>query len=244
MAVGFDASSESHTASTGSTSAASFTWNHAGAASGVAGILVFTFEWANADDALSVTYNGITVPAVAGALAADTVTEPGRCKAWFLGSGVPQGTNAVVVNRTNNANVMYAVAITVTASTGRATEAVGVVLLQENAAVSEQNVDDGSPGTNSMRFAGVYSGLATHQAAGANSTELQFFPASAGAQSNSTVRETTAGQGSRPVGFSAGTDDLAAVHLAIRELIDFKPQFYRPRFFRKRLVRSQRKRAL
>ncbi len=153
--------------------------------------------------------------AVASGRAVDTATEAGDCKAWFLGSGVLTGTQAVVVNRTNNANVMYGVAITVTST--QATEATGVVLLQENAAVSEQSVTDGSPGTNSMRFAGVYSGLATHPAAGANSTELQFFPAVAGAQSNSTVRETTAGQGSRSVGFSAATDDLAAVHLAIRE---------------------------
>lgn len=36
---------------------------------------------------------------------------------------------------------------------------------------------------------------------------------------NVTVRETTAGQGSRPVGFSYGTsDDRAAVHLAVREV--------------------------
>lgn len=242
MAVGFDASSESATASTGSASTATYSWSHGGAASGVKGVLVFTFEWANADDANSVTYGGVTVPAVTGGLAADTATEAGRCKAWFLGSGVPQGTQTVLVNRTNNANVMYGVAITVTAI--RDTEYTGVVLLQENAAVSEQNVDDGSPGTNSMRFAGVYSGLATHPAAGANSTELQFFPAVAGAQSNSTVRETNAGQGSRPVGFSAATDDLAAVHLAIRELILFAPHIYRMRYTRRRLIRRQKKTAL
>ncbi len=238
MAVGFDTSSESHTASTGSASEASFTWNHAGAVSGVKGILIFTFVNANADDALSVTYDGITVPAVSGGRATDTATEPGDCKAWYLGSGVSQGTKAVIVTRNNNANVMYGVAITVTALGD--TEATGVVLLNDNQALSEQSVTDGSPGTNSMRFAGVNSGLGTHPAAGTSSTELQFFPATAGSRSISTVRETTAGQGARSVGFSASTDDVAAVHLAIREIVSSTNiSALTIRFLRKRLLREQ-----
>lgn len=227
MAVGFDAATESATASTGSTSVPSFSWSHTGAVSGVKGVLVFTFVNANADDATSVTYGGVTVPVVTGGRALDTATEAGDCKAWFLGSGVPQGTQTVVVNRNNNANVMYAVAITVTALVDTATT--GIVLLNDNQALAQQNVDDGSPGTNSMRFAGVNSGLGTHPPAGANSTELHFFPATAGARSISTVRETTAGQGSRPVGFSASTDDVAAVHLAIYEIpppIKFPPPIF------------------
>jgi hypothetical protein len=36
-----------------------------------------------------------------------------------------------------------------------------------------------------------------------------------------TVRETTAGQGARSVGFTSGTsDDVAAVHLAVSELLN------------------------
>jgi hypothetical protein len=221
MAVGFDASSESATASIGSSGVASFSWSHAGAASGVKGVLIFTFDNANADDATSVTYGGTTVPVVTGGRALDTATEAGDCKAWFLGASVPQGTQTVVVNRNNNANVMYAVAITVTGTIN--TEVTGIVLLNDNQALAQQNVDDGSPGTNSMRFAGVNSGLATHPPAGANSTELQFFPSTAGTRSISTVRETTAGQGSRPVGFAAATDDVAAVHLAVREIPPFSP---------------------
>ncbi len=239
MAVAFDAATESDAASTGSASVASFSWSHGGAASGVVGVLVFTFVNANADDATSVTYGGATVPVVTGGRAVDTVGEPGDCKAWFLGTGVLQGTRTVVVNRTNNADVMYAVAITVTGT--RNTEAVGIVLLQNDQALSEQSVNDGSPGTSSMRFAGVNSGLGTHPAAGASSTELHFFPASAGLRSITVVRETTAGQGARSVGFSGASDDVAAVHLAVRELIAFPVHLLQQRRTRRRLTRNQKK---
>jgi hypothetical protein len=41
-----------------------------------------------------------------------------------------------------------------------------------------------------------------------------------------TVVETTAGQGARPVGFSAGTDDWACVLLAIKESQTFTKAGY------------------
>lgn len=217
MAVAHDTASESATGSTGSTSEASFTWSHSGASSGVKGVLVFSFVNANANDATSVTYGGSSLTAVTAGRAVDTLTEAGDCKAWFLGSGVPQGTQSVIVNRTNNANVMYAVAITVTASTD--TETFNPVLLQENQALAEQYVVDCGL-TNSVRYAGVNSGLATHPPAGANSTELHFFPSTAGTRSISTVRETTAGAGARLVGFTAATDDVAFVGVAIREVVN------------------------
>lgn len=222
MSVAHDASSESATGDTGSASEASFTWSHAGASSGVKGVLVFTFVNANADNALSVTYGGVSLVAVTGGRAVDTQNETGDCKAWFLGSGVPQGTQDVIVNRTNNANVMYAVAITVLADTD--TETFNPVLLQENRALAEQYVVDCGL-TNSVRYAGVNSGLATHPPAGTNSTELHFFPASVGTRSISTVRETTAGSGARLVGFTASTDDVAFVGIAIREAVNQTPAF-------------------
>lgn len=214
--IGHDLATESHTVEgTSSSNEASFSWSHGGAASGVKGVLVFVFNANNTgDDSTAVTYGGGSLAAVAGANAADTATEPGRCKTWFLGTGLSQGTQMVVVTRNNNANVMYAIAITVTAGTD--TETTGTVLLQENGTWTEQSVDDGSPGTNSVRYACTYTGATTPTPAGVSSTALQsndlgLFAAGA-------VRETTAGQGIRSVGFSSGTaDDRAAVHLAIRE---------------------------
>jgi hypothetical protein len=219
VAVAFDAGSESHTGTTGSVSEASFTWSHDPV--GVPrGVLVFVQQnfFGDATDIItSVTYAGVNVPAVAGGAAADTATETMLVKTFFLGTSVPTNDPAtVVVNRVNNTTVLYAVCITVTAlnDTGLSP----TVLLQENAAVSEQNVDDGSPGTNSLRFAAVGTGLAAPPAAGANSTAVHSIDY--GANGVAVVRETTAGQGSRPVGCSSGTsDDLAAVHLAVKEVV-------------------------
>lgn len=211
MAVAFDASSESATNS----SVASFSWTHTPVGT-PAGILVFTFNFNSATNiASSVTYNGVDVPAVASGEAADTANEPGNCKAWFLGSGISTGAQTVLVNRTNNANTMYGIAISVTALTN--TEVTGVTLQQENQAPAEASINDGSPGTNSMRFAGAYCGLATVPAAGANSTALQDVLV-ASTRSGSAVRETTAGQGARSVGYSVATDDWACVLLAVREV--------------------------
>jgi hypothetical protein len=221
MAVGFDAASESHGATTPSTSEASFTWNHLGGA-GPAGVLVFVFNMSSTTDtATSVTYGGVTIPEVAGGRAVDAAGEPGSCKAFFLGdvTVIPTGTQAVVVNRTNNADQMYAVCFTVTAAAGWSTGVWvnGINLVQTDGTVAEIAVTDGGSPTNSMRFAGGFFGHQTAPSAGASSSNLQSIDV--GATCAMGVRETTAGTGSRSVGFSSGTsDDRAIVTLAVREV--------------------------
>ena len=224
MAVSHKSATESHTGTTGSASEASFDISVPDPSPDtILGLLVFTYVNANAADALSVKINpagaNIDVPAVSGGEAIDTATEPGRCKAWFLGSGIPAGALTVRVNRNNNANIMYAVVNTQLAAVGMdtAVHTAGIVLLQNDGTLAEQSVDDGSPGVNSLRYAGVNSGLGTPPAQGASSTQLHTIDFSA--RGISTCRETTAGQGARNVGFSSGTsDDRAAVHLAVKEV--------------------------
>ena len=217
MAVAYDAGSESYTgATTGSVSEASFTWDHTPVGT-ARGVLVFVITMlSDVQHVTSVTADGSAVPAVSGGAAVDSATEPGRCDVFFLGSSVPAGTLTMVVNRTNDAIEMWACCITVTAAADTEVYTTGIVLLEGDGTLAEQNVDDGSPGTNSVRFAGIHSGLAGVPAAGANSTVVHGFDT--GSNVAQVVRETTAGQGSRPVGFSDGTtDDRAAVHLAVRE---------------------------
>jgi len=220
MAVAHESATESHTSTSASQSEASFDFSVPFTGSS-RGLLVYTFViGAAGDTATSVKIDpagaNTDVPAVSGGRAVDTAGEPGDCKAWFLGSGLPGSTTTVRVNRTNDTNRVYAVAVTVTAS--GACEVTGIVLLQGDGTLAEQSVDDGSPGTNSVRYAGVYTGLAAPPAAGANSTLLHDIDT--GPAGAAVVRETTAGQGSRSVGFSSGTsDDRAAVHLAVREAV-------------------------
>lgn len=217
-AVAFDASSESHTGATGSASEASFTWNNTPIGT-LKGMLIYTCGASAATNVVtSVTYGGTNVPAVTGGATADTAGEPGNLKAWFLGSVIPTGVQAVVVNRTNNADIYYASAIGVTADSDTAVHEAGIVLLQENQNFGEQNVTDGSPGSNSVRFAGAYTGqdTMTNFNVGANTTEDHWIDL--GLNGCKMARETVAGQGSRPVGFSnASNEDLALVHLAIKE---------------------------
>lgn len=213
MAVAHDAVSESHTGTTGHSGSASFTWNHVPVGT-PKGVVVFVIGISSATDIItSVTYGGTAMTAVTSGFAADTANEPGFCKAYFLGASIPTGTQAVVVNRTNNANVCYAMCATQTADSD--TAYAGVQTQAENQVRSEINIDDGSPGTNSLRYAGAYNGASSNPAAGANSTNIigiQFAAQGAGM-----VRENTAGQGARPVGFSGLSDDWAAVFLAVKE---------------------------
>ncbi len=218
MAVAHDASSESHTGTTGSTSEASFTWTHTPVGT-PKGVLVFVMQDnASTDKVTSVTYGGTTVPAVSGGFAADTAGEVRACKAFFLGVGIGTGAKSVVVTRTNDSTLMYAVAITVTSAHDTEIYLPGIVLQQTDTALVEQLVDDGSTGVNSVRFAGGSFALNNVPSQGANSNALVGIDF--GSQVARVVRETTAGQGSRPVGFSNATvDDVAAVYLAVREAV-------------------------
>lgn len=216
MAVAHDAVSESHTNSIGSVGEASYTWEHDPVGVPAAVWVIPLILGSSADIVTSVTYEGVALTAVAGGLAVDAAGEPGNAKLYFLGAGVPTADTATVVVNKTATGTSWAVCATQTALGD--CEVTGIVLLQADGTLAQQNVDDGSPGTNSIRYAAGYTGLAAAPAAGANSTAMVDFLL--GARSGISVRETTAGQGSRPVGFSSGTsDDRAIVHFAVREIV-------------------------
>jgi hypothetical protein len=221
MAVAFDAGSVSHAGVSASQSEASFSWTHTPAGT-PAGVVVFVIANHPTNGAVSgVTYGGEALAAVPGGSAADTLGELGRVQAWFLGSGVPTGAQTVQVTRGNDATILWAVCATVTTGTGTAeVYEAGVQVIQENAILTQLNVDDGSPGTNSLRFAGAHSGETLGAETGANSTQIGTFASAGGITVHwGVVRETTAGQGARPVGFADTlTDDTAAVFLAVIEV--------------------------
>lgn len=219
MGVAHDAASESHTGTTGSASEASFSWTHTPVGT-PAGVVVFTYVRANADDALSVTYGGVSMTAVPNARAVDTVGEPRDCKAWFLGSNVPAGAQTVEVTRTNNANIMWAACATVTAA-GETEVAQGSI---STAAVDFPGQTRGiptGPGVNSeancMGYFGLHSALAAVPAMAANTTLLNSIDF--GSDIALMGRLTTAATPSTVAfGWSSGTsDDTAAVWLAVQE---------------------------
>jgi hypothetical protein len=185
-------------------------------------VLVFVHTFDDVANISSVTYGGVAMTAVSGGEAICTETEDARCSAFFLGSSIPTGDQTVTVNRVNNATIMYAVSYTATALGDTEVYLAGIVLETTSGTLAEVNVDDGSPGTSSLRYAGITSGLGALSPTivdGANSTGASQAEIDIGARVAKSVRETTAGQGSRPVGFSSATsDERASVYLAIREL--------------------------
>ena len=217
MAVAHSAASESHTGTTGSTNQAAFSWTHTQTGT-PQGVVVFVSTFASVTDLItSVTYGGVGLTRLSGGSAQDAAGELGRMDAFFLGSGLSAGNQTITVNRTKNATVMYAAAATVTAGADTAVPTQTIVLLQGDGTLTVQSVNDTSPGQNSVRYAGAYSGLGTPPAAGTGSTLLNSIDI--GAYGSALVRETTAGQGARNVGFNSASDDRAVVHLAIRELV-------------------------
>lgn len=222
MAVAHDAVSESHTSTTASVSEASFSWTHTpvGTPKGVF-VVVYTMG-STTDHVTSVTYNGVTMARTSGGAASVSAgDEPGRADLFELGSSVPAGAQTVVVTRTNDAIEMYANAVTVTAGADTEVYSAGIVLVQANSTLAEQNVTDGSTGVDSLRYAAAYLGYSAPPGPGTNSTSLAGSAnIDVGNYGARIVRETTAGQGSRPVGFTAGTtDDIAAIHWAVREVV-------------------------
>ena len=236
MAVVHDTSSKSAV----STGVASFSWSHAGSAS-IAGIVVFVVVQADADHLTSVTYGGITLTEH-GTFAQDTATEPGRCYVCWLGASVPTGTQTVEVTRVNNAVNMMGIAASVTSDASRDIELYGTSFTTDNndGTLAERNIDDGSPGSDSIRYCGGWSGRTIAQigTGGTNSTLLQ--QSNVGSGSMNACRETTPGQGSRPVGFSAGTsDDRAMTYFALREIIAAGPPGKMPKASASALARRR-----
>lgn len=221
MSVAVDTSSESHTGSSGSTTSADIAWNHSGRATGsggVQGVFVFVFLNADADQIDAVTYGGVALEQIDEA--ADTAGEPGRATLFFNGdpTAVLDGTQEVRIDR-NGTSEMYAVCVTLTAGGPVRIHTAGITKQTTDGTLAAQSITDGSDGVgNSMRFAGINSGLAAVPTP-SSSTALQSIDF--GQRVIAVVRETTAGTGSRSVGWSdASSDDRAAIYFAVKEITE------------------------
>src|SRR5690349_22086521 len=196
MAVGFVASATSGSQA----SVASFNIGTLGTGARAGIVFVCTHNSATAVDT-GVTWNGVAMTLLFSAT--DTDTEPGVVRAYFLDNDT-NGT--ITVSRTNNATVCVGYAASISALTDtEAYQTITRVSSTQNTnantsttgtgASGEVSVDDGSPGTSSLRYACAYTGNATPLAQGTNSTPLQSLDSTA--FGSSLVREKALGQGSR-----------------------------------------------
>lgn len=216
--VSIGGSCESHSGTTGSTSEANFeipdgsTCNAGASLQG--GFVCVAGSLTSARTDTGVTWGGQAMTFIDEAISA--TAEPMHMSLYFL-SSPPSGAQTIQVTRTNDATRLYAIATGVDASTTN-TEVTGLVKQQGVTAAAEQNVDDGSPGTDSLRFACGAFAVNAIPTGGANSTlslGIDF-----GTETVSGQFENTAGQGSRAVGpATQASDDVAAVYFAIREIL-------------------------
>jgi hypothetical protein len=213
VAVSHDASTESHTGTTVSQSEASFNWSHTVGASA-------NYLWVVTCDLSSTTHAATAVDVGGNAMtdlsvtAQDSAAEPSSGKLWGL-ANPPTGAQTITVTRTNNTNGVYAVAASQIGTGTLEVYVTGVATQNDDGALSEISVDDGSPGTNSLRYAVGYTGDLNAPGTGANSTALQSIDI--GPRAVGAVRETTAGQGARSVGLTSPSDDRWQIGFAVRE---------------------------
>jgi hypothetical protein len=180
----------------------------------------------------AVTYGGTSMAQLPYSAYA-TSTERGGLTAWFL-DNVPSGAQTVAVTRTNNSQNVQAGCATVTAagacevptSLMRAKVGAGSDVTGGNATGSSTasnwtqmtSIDDGSPGTNSVRYMMVFTGLATAPGAGTDTT-ASGVEYDWGNNAWRCFRDTTPSQGSVTlnVGSAINADDLAVLAFAVRE---------------------------
>lgn len=113
MTVAYDTSSAAAAIGTGNLS-----WTHTPVGT-PKGVIVFIVQTGGiTDEITSVTYGGVSLSAVSGSpLFVNAGAEDGTVYAYFLGSGIPAGSQTVAVNVDGTGSIKDAVCTTVTAAT-------------------------------------------------------------------------------------------------------------------------------
>lgn len=128
---------------------------------------------------------------------------------------------------TKNYNMVYTAGVAATVSSSENALISNVVLNQNNQNLSEQLINDNNPGSASLRFAAINSGLSYIQFYSGSSTDLSFglnsqflnqISTGGGGFIYALAKEKQKSRGIRPVGFLSSTvDDTAAVYLAVSD---------------------------
>lgn len=212
-----DATSESTVAVPAQTTAP-YSWVHTPVGT-PRSVVVYAYSFED-ENAPTVTYGGVAMTQVDSVTCTDGFDDV-RVSAFHLGTLIPAGAQTVVV--TPPAFLQYAYGVCLTATADSDTAYSGAATQGSSGTLSEQNITDSSPGTRSVRYAGVGSSLSAVPSVGpyttaAQSIDLGTVGAAGGHVVFAAAYETTAGQGSRPVGFSAGSATTrAAVYFAVSE---------------------------
>lgn len=178
--------------------------------------IVFIAQTGAATDQItSVSVGGVAATRVTDGFAVDSAGEAGAVYAYFVGSGLPvAATTTVSIDHTAAAQSKRAWVWAGDAAAD--TEIVASGKLEENQADPQIALDTGA--TEAMRLAVVFSGLANTS----DLTPIAGFQDNAvvdfGQQVALTGRQTTVSTGSATAGWTAASDDIAMVAVAVAEV--------------------------
>jgi hypothetical protein len=176
------------------------------------GVAVYIVQSGSSADQISgITYGGVAMTRVADAQ--DTVTENAFTYAYFLGASIPTGAQTVSISADGTSSPKKPWCVSVTAAAD--TEIAAFNIAEENQADPQVALDSGAD--TAQRYVALFSGLP-------NTTDLADFAVQTRLDDNDfgagvavISRETTPASGSVTLGYTAATDDVALVGIAIDE---------------------------
>ena len=208
MTVAFDAATEPATFTT----TTPYTFSHTPSGT-PAGILLEIDHGSTASDLINgaVTYGGVAMERVA--TSDDTATEAGRSYLYFLGAGVPTGTQTVSISHTGSGDTKHTTVASVTAASD--VEIGGAGGWSENItnpAVTLGRYQEG------LGFVVVYSGTPNVADLTPLANMSTISDNDYGAFMSRFDRETTASTGAFPIGYTTAlNDDVALCAVSIQE---------------------------
>lgn len=208
MAVAFDAATEPATFTT----TTPYTFSHTPTGT-PAGILLEIDHGDVATDLIdgAVTYGGVAMVRVGHAV--DTATKPGGVYNYFLGEGIPSGTQTVSISHTGSADVKHCTVASVTAAADTEIGSAGAI--NENA--SNPRLTMFKAGVGGMAFSTLYSGS---NSIGDQTPVAGTTPVSDHDFGNFTShfdRETTTSATDFVIGYGGAGTDTAFVAVTIQE---------------------------
>jgi hypothetical protein len=180
------------------------TFSHAGAASGVKGVaLMITHGTSSTDHVTAASYGGVAMTRIQRNT--DTATEPGAAEIWFLGKGIPQGTQTVSYTCGATTDDIHAVCATFLANRD-----MGVF---DSDGVSEQATDPSVTlqvgGRESIAIGALYSGLASGVNFVENAECSRISDHDYGAFMSFVFRQANSSTADIAIGGTSVTDDVA-----------------------------------
>lgn len=192
------------------------TISHPGAAEKVRGVVVAIAHGTSATDHISaVTYGGVSL--TRKQRNTDSTTEPGASELWFLGIGVPQGSQTVNITCGATTDDIHAVIETICSDYDL--EVIDVDGIDNNAA--NPSVTLQAAGREIFCYAALYSGLAgaaTDVVPNSNCMELPDDDF--GAFFSQPLRQGHSAVGDFAIGCTSATDDVAFSAMAISPILE------------------------